>query len=354
MRWYTKQKNGSLNLDYIKSVCDEIGAAIKKKNSRHIIVMRSTVLPGTAEDIAIPALEHSSGKKMGVDFGYVSNPEFLRESTAIFDFYHPPKTVIGETDEKSGEIISSLYKDLKAPLIRADVKVAEMVKYADNSWHAVKVSFGNEIGNIAKSLGIDGHKVMDIFCQDQKLNLSPYYLKPGFSFGGSCLPKDVRAITYKARDLDIYTPLLSSLITSNNEQIQHAFSLLRETKKKKIAMLGISFKAETDDLRESPLVELVEKMIGKGYDIKIYDKSVSIAKLVGANKEYILELIPHVSDLLVDSVEDAVNHADVIIIGNNAKEFQHLDALLTDEQHIIDLVRIENLEDKALYQGICW
>ncbi|NOR81171.1 MAG: nucleotide sugar dehydrogenase [Methyloprofundus sp.] len=348
------KKNGGLNLDYIKSVCEEIGTAIKKKDSHHIIVMRSTVLPGTADDIAIPALESHSGKKLGVGFGYVSNPEFLRESTAIFDFYHPPKTVIGETDEKSGEIIASLYKNLDAPLIRTEVKVAEMVKYADNSWHAVKVSFGNEIGNIAKSLGIDGHKVMDIFCQDQKLNLSPYYLKPGFSFGGSCLPKDVRAITCKARDLDIHTPLLSSLITSNNEQVQHAFSLLRETSKKKVAMLGISFKAGTDDLRESPLVELVEKMIGKGYDIKIYDKSVSIAKLVGANKEYILELIPHVSDLLVDSVEEAVKHAEVVIIGNNAAEFQHMESLLSNKQHIIDLVRIENLEDKALYQGICW
>ncbi len=346
--------NGSLNLDYIKLVCEEIGAAIKNKQGRHTIVMRSTVLPGTAQELAIPALEQSSGKKMGEGFGYVSNPEFLRESTAIFDFYHPPKTVIGETDTESGEIIASLYSNLEAPLIRTDVAIAEMVKYADNAWHAVKVSFGNEIGNIAKKLDIDGQKVMDIFCQDQKLNLSSYYLRPGFAFGGSCLPKDVRAITYKARDLDIHTPLLSSLIPSNNEQIDRAFSLLKQTQKKKIAMLGISFKANTDDLRESPLVELVEKMIGKGYDIKIYDKCVSIAKLVGANKEYIMQHIPHVSDLLDDNLEHVINHADVIIIGNNAEEFQNIRSVIKDGTHIIDLVRIKNLEDKPLYQGICW
>ena len=346
--------NGSLNLDYIKLVCEEIGAAIKNKQGRHTIVMRSTVLPGTAQELAIPALEQSSGKKMGEGFGYVSNPEFLRESTAIFDFYHPPKTVIGETDTESGEIIASLYSNLEAPLIRTDVAIAEMVKYADNAWHAVKVSFGNEIGNIAKRLDIDGQKVMDIFCQDQKLNLSAYYLRPGFAFGGSCLPKDVRAITYKARDLDIHTPLLSSLIPSNNEQIDQAFSLLKQTQKKKVAMLGISFKANTDDLRESPLVELVEKMIGKGYDIKIYDKCVSIAKLVGANKEYIMQHIPHVSDLLDDNLEHVINHADVIIIGNNAEEFQNIRSVIKDGTHIIDLVRIKNLEDKPLYQGICW
>ncbi len=316
--------------------------------------MRSTVLPGTAQELAIPALEQSSGKKMGEGFGYVSNPEFLRESTAIFDFYHPPTTVIGETDTESGEIIASLYSNLEAPLIRTDVAIAEMVKYADNAWHAVKVSFGNEIGNIAKKLDIDGQKVMDIFCKDQKLNLSAYYLRPGFAFGGSCLPKDVRAITYKARDLDIHTPLLSSLIPSNNEQIDQAFSLLKQTQKKKIAMLGISFKANTDDLRESPLVELVEQMIGKGYDIKIYDKCVSIAKLVGANKEYIMQHIPHVSDLLDENLEHVINHADVIVIGNNAEEFQNIGSVIKDGTHIIDLVRIKNLEDKPLYQGICW
>lgn len=346
--------NGSLNLDYIKLVCEEIGSAMREKQGWHIVVMRSTVLPGTAKELALPAIEEYSGKKVGRDFGYVSNPEFLRESTAIFDFYNPPKTVIGESDVKTGDIIASLYKNLKSPMFRTDVATAEMVKYADNSWHAVKVSFGNEMGNIAKSLGIDGHKVMDIFCQDKKLNLSPYYLRPGFAFGGSCLPKDVRAITYKARDLDIQTPLLSSLLASNNEQINRAFSRLKATQRKKVGMFGISFKANTDDLRESPLVELVEKMIGKGYQIKIYDRCVSMAKLVGANKEYILQHIPHISDLLVDDIQEVIEHAEVIIIGNNAEEFQHIGPSLKEDQHIIDLVRINNLEDKRFYDGICW
>lgn len=347
-------KNGSLNLEYIKLVCEQIGKAIKKKKKRHTIVMRSTVLPGTAKDIAIPALEQFSGKKMGKDFGYISNPEFLRESTAIFDFYHPPKTVIGETDEQSGELIASLYSEIEAPLLRTDVATAEMVKYADNAWHAVKVSFANEIGNISKGVGIDGHKVMDIFCQDKKLNLSPYYLKPGFAFGGSCLPKDVRAITSKAKDINISTPLLSSLIASNDEQIELAFNSIKQTEKKKVAVLGISFKADTDDLRESPLVELVEKMIGKGYHVKIYDKCVSLAKLVGANKEYIMQHIPHVSDLLEDSLEKVIQHGDIVIIGNNSKEFQNISSVIKKDTHIIDLVRINNLEKKPLYDGICW
>lgn len=348
------KKNGGLNLDYIKLVCEEIGVLIRDKKQKHIIVMRSTVLPGTAMKIAIPAIEKASGKKLGEGFGYVSNPEFLRESTAIFDFYNPPKTVIGETETESGDVISSLYSELTAPLIRVPVPIAEMVKYADNSWHAVKVAFGNEIGNISKMLGIDGQKVMEVFCQDQKLNLSPYYLKPGFAFGGSCLPKDVRAITHKAKELDLQSPLLSSLIPSNEMQIEQAFGLIKQTNKKKVTMLGISFKANTDDLRESPLVELVEKMIGKGYDIKIYDKCVSLAKLTGANKEYILQHIPHISNLLVDDLATAVDHGDVIIIGNGANEFNDVDTMLAGDEHIIDLVRIENLENKERYQGLCW
>jgi GDP-mannose 6-dehydrogenase len=229
-----------------------------------------------------------------------------------------------------------------------------MVKYADNSWHAVKVAFGNEIGNIAKTMGIDGQKVMEVFCQDEKLNLSPYYLKPGFAFGGSCLPKDVRAITHKAKELDLHSPLLSSLIPSNEMQIEQAFGLIKKTDKKKIAMLGISFKANTDDLRESPLVELVEKMIGKGYDVKIYDKSVSLAKLTGANKEYILQHIPHISNLLLDDLNAVVDHGEVIVIGNGADEFHNVEPMLTGDEHIVDLVRVANLEGKQRYQGLCW
>lgn len=346
--------NGSLNLSHVSAVCEQIGRAIKEKGSYHVVVMRSTVLPGTAKDMAIPLLENSSGKKAGKDFGYVSNPEFMREGTAIFDFFNPPKTVIGASDQKSGDTVAALYAELDAPLIRTDIAIAEMVKYADNAWHATKVSFANEIGNIASAMSIDGQKVMDIFCQDRKLNLSSYYLKPGFAFGGSCLPKDVRAITYKANKLDLKTPLLHSLIPSNEEQVQRAFTMVQQTGQKKIAMLGLSFKADTDDLRESPLVELAEMFIGKGYDIKIYDKNVHMATLHGSNKDYLLNHIPHISGLLSDDLDAVIAHADVLIVGNKAEEFDNIDDKVNGSHHLVDLVRVSDKTSANKYQGICW
>ncbi len=348
------QLNGNLDLSYVRKVCEHIGEEIKKKDTYHIVVMRSTVLPGTARDLAIPTLEEISGKKAGVDFGYASNPEFLRESTAIFDFYNPPKTVIGTSDEQTGKVLSSLYNKLTAPLIMTEVKVAEMVKYADNAWHATKVAFGNEIGNIAKDVGIDGQEVMEIFCQDEKLNLSSYYLRPGFAFGGSCLPKDVRAITYKANSLDIKTPLLSSLMSSNEEQVKRAFEMIKRTGKKSIGLLGLSFKAGTDDLRESPLVELAEILIGKGYDLKIYDKNVKMASLLGANKDYLINHIPHVSSLITDDLASIQNSCDVLVIGNSSEEFLSVEENSHDEQHILDLVRMSDKTSSNTYQGICW
>jgi len=346
--------NGSLNLDYIRQVCVEIGQAIKNKEERHVVVMRSTVLPGTGYDLAIPTIEKYSGKKLGEGFGYVSNPEFLRESTAIYDFYHPPKTIIGESDLVSGDLVAALYQELDAPLIRTEIPTAEMVKYADNSWHATKVSFGNEIGNIAKELGIDGQKVMDIFCKDIKLNLSSYYLRPGYAFGGSCLPKDVRAITYKAKSMDINTPLLNSLLPSNEEQIQRAYNMIKETGGKKIGILGLSFKAGTDDVRESPQVALVELLIGKGYSVKIYDRNVKTATIRGGNKEYLLNHIPHVSSLLTDHLDEVCDYADVLVVGNNDKEFINVVDEMGSEQKIIDLIRISEKCSTDQYQGICW
>jgi GDP-mannose 6-dehydrogenase len=346
------QMNGNLDLSYVRKVCEDIGEAIKQKDGYHTVVMRSTVLPSTARKVAIPILEEFSGKKLGEDFGYVSNPEFLRESTAIYDFYNPPKTVIGHSDEKSGEMVSSLYKDIKSgPLILTDIATAEMVKYADNAWHATKVAFGNEIGNIAKEAGIDGQKVMEIFCQDTKLNLSPYYLKPGFAFGGSCLPKDVRAITYKANEFDIDTPLLSSLIPSNEYQIKRAFNMIKNSGYRKIGMLGLSFKAGTDDLRESPLVELAEMLIGKGYELNIYDKNVKMATLIGANKNYLLNRIPHITKLLTDDIDSVKDSSELLIIGNKSEEF--LDIVESDYK-ILDLVRISEKVSCDNYNGICW
>ncbi len=349
------QLNGSLDLKYVRKVCEEIGEAIKLKDDFHVVVARSTMLPGTMMNLVIPTLEEYSGKKAGVDFGVCNNPEFLRESTAVYDYYNPPKTVIGETDNRAGEMLASLYADMDAPMVRTSVETAELVKYTDNVWHALKVSFANEIGNIAKAVGIDGHEVMEIFCKDTKLNLSSYYMKPGFAFGGSCLPKDVRALTYKARSLDLTTPVLNSIIPSNENQIEKGLSMITQKGSKKIGILGFSFKAGTDDLRESPLVEVIERLLGKGYDIRLYDRNVKIASLVGANKDYILNAIPHISKLMVDSIGEVLEHADTIVIGNGAEEFATVPEQLKDGQVVVDLVRISSERSKeGKYDGICW
>ena len=350
------QANGSLDLKYVRKVCEEIGAILKGKEDFHVVVARSTMLPGSMRSLVIPVLEEYSGKKAGIDFGVCNNPEFLRESTAVFDYYNPPKTVIGETDTVAGDRLASIYASLDAPLVRTTVETAEMVKYTDNVWHALKVGFANEIGNICKAVGIDGHEVMDIFCKDTKLNLSPYYMKPGFAFGGSCLPKDVRALTYKARTSDIDVPILNAIIPSNNRQIEKGLQMIVEKGSKKVGILGFSFKAGTDDLRESPLVEVIERLIGKGYDLRLYDKNVKIASLVGANKDYILNHIPHISNLMVDSVEEVLAHADTVVIGNGAGEFRAIAENIPAGKSVVDLVRIVDRRSSTgdNYDGICW
>ncbi|MDA3917548.1 MAG: UDP-glucose/GDP-mannose dehydrogenase family protein [Deltaproteobacteria bacterium] len=348
--------NGSLKLDYVKRCAGNIGAGIREKEKYHVIVARSTMLPGTVEDVIIREVEYSSGKKAGNDFGAVMNPEFLRESTSIDDFFNPPVTVIGELDNKSGDVVQKMYHFLEAPFVRTDIKSAEMIKYANNTFHGLKVTFANEIGAICKTLGIDSHKVMDIFCMDNKLNLSSYYLKPGFAFGGSCLPKDLRAITYKAKEQDLNVPILSSIIDSNKEHIERVAKNIMRSGKKKIGILGLSFKAGTDDLRESPLVILTEKLIGKGYDISIYDKNVAVAKLFGANKEYIEKEIPHISSLMVDDIASISSHAEIIIIGNKSEEFNSILIQCSPDTIIYDLVRITQDISKTPegYEGICW
>ena len=257
-------------------------------------------------------------------FGVCVNPEFLREGTAVHDYFNPPKTVIGELNPASGDLVASLYERINAPLIRTDIQTAEMVKYADNAWHALKVGFANEIGNLCKGLEVDSHRVMDIFCQDTKLNLSSYYLKPGFAFGGSCLPKDLRALLYKAKTLDVSLPILSAILPSNEQQIQRGVRAVMEKRSKKVGILGFSFKAGTDDLRESPVVELTERLIGKGFDLRVYDSNVSLASLHGANRDYILNHIPHISRLMVPSIDDVLGHAGTIVIGNAAPEFRNV------------------------------
>jgi GDP-mannose 6-dehydrogenase len=347
--------NGSLNLDYVKRVCEEIGLALKDKSERHIVVVRSTMLPGTTEEIVIPALEFTSNKKAGKDFGVAVNPEFLREGTSLKDFYAPPFTVIGAQDEQTAAAVQQLYAKIDAPLRVTPLRTAEMLKYVCNSFHALKVSFANEIGNICKELDVDSHDVMEIFCHDTKLNLSPYYLKPGFAFGGSCLPKDLRAISYKAKELDVEVPVLSAILPSNRLQIERALNMVTRTGKKRIGVLGFSFKAGTDDLRESPMVNLIETLIGKGYQLSIYDRDVSLAKLFGANKEYIEREIPHISQLMCESIAQVVNQSDVIIIGNKAREFEELKTAGREDQTVIDLVRLfESDSTPSGYEGICW
>ena len=347
--------NGSLDLKYVRAVCEEIGQALRTKDDYHVVVARSTMLPGSMRTTVIPTLEEYSGKRAGVEFGVCNNPEFLREGTAVYDYDNPPKTVIGETDTRAGDVLAHLYRDLDAPLIRTTIETAEMVKYADNAWHALKIGFANEIGNISKALGIDGHEVMGIFCKDTKLNLSSYYMKPGFAFGGSCLPKDVRALTHRARTLDVDTPLLNAIMPSNLLQIERGLSMITSKGNNRVGVLGFSFKAGTDDLRESPVVEVIERLIGKGYDLRLYDKNVKIASLVGANKDYILNKIPHISKLMVDSIDDVVAHAETLVIGNASDEFRNVSDRLSEGQVIVDFVRMgDRRSDNAQYDGICW
>jgi len=348
--------NGSIDLKYVVRVCEQVGQAIGRKTDYFTVVIRSTVLPGTVENVLLPVLEQHSGKKAGVDFGLCMNPEFLREGTSIFDFHNPPKTVIGELNPRSGDLLAALYQDLPGPHVRVPIRVAEMVKYVDNTFHALKVTFANEVGNLAKELAVDSHRVMEIFCLDTKLNLSPYYLKPGFAFGGSCLPKDLRALTSEARMLDVSTPLLSSILESNRLQIQKVTKKLLEFKGKSLGFLGFSFKGGTDDLRESPIVEVIEAMLGKGFDIKIYDRHVSLARLMGANKEYIQREIPHISRLMCPAWSELMETSDVIIVANRDEEFKTALAQARPHQTIIDLVRIVDAKpaNAGSYYGICW
>src|SRR5215831_10693532 len=332
--------NGSLDLRYVSRVCEEIGAALSPKQERHVVVIRSTMLPGTIQNVVVPTLEQTSGKKAGLDFGVCINPEFLREGTSLQDFYAPPFTLIGADDDQTVAAVSALYRNIDAPLFQTDVKTAEMIKYVCNTFHALKVSFANEVGNICKALAIDSHAVMEIFCQDTKLNLSPYYLKPGFAFGGSCLPKDVRAITYRARQVDVEVPILSSILPSNKLQIERAVDMVLATGKKRVGVFGFSFKAGTDDLRESPMVSLMETLIGKGLQLLIYDRDVSLARLFGANKEYIEQQIPHISQLMRDSVDEVLEFAEVVVVGNKSEEFKQIEWKQREGQVIIDLVRL--------------
>jgi GDP-mannose 6-dehydrogenase len=350
------RRNGSLDLTFLTRVCEQIGAALRDKPAYHVVVIRSTVLPGTTHDVLIPTLERASGKTYGDGFGVSVNPEFLREGSAIADFRKPPLTLVGHNHAADASGTIALYQAIDAPLVSTSIRIAEMMKYTSNAWHALKVCFANEIGNLCKRVGVDSHEVMDIFCRDEKLNLSSYYMKPGFAFGGSCLPKDVRALQYRAKELDVELPVIQSILPSNRLQIQRALDEVLDTGKKRIGLLGFSFKAGTDDLRESPIVILAEALLGKGVQLRIYDRNVSLARLVGSNRQYIEDQIPHLSSLLCESIEEVIDTSEVIVVGNQAPEFAKALTRCRCDQIVIDLVRLPICSSllAAEYRGICW
>jgi GDP-mannose 6-dehydrogenase len=348
-------ENGSLGLGQVCRVVASIGELLRKAEDFPVINIRSTVLPGTVEELLVPLLEETSGRKAGQHFGVCMNPEFMRETSAVQDFNHPPFTVVGAQEDRSAEKVIALYATLNSPVERTSIAVAEMIKYSCNAFHAVKVSFANEIGNLSKALGVDSHRVMEIFCKDTKLNLSPYYLKPGFAFGGSCLPKDLRAILHKARQFDLDLPLLNSTLETNRKQLDLAFNLVRRTGKRRIGVLGLSFKAGTDDLRESPIVVLIETLIGKGYQVAIYDEEVALARLVGANRRYIEQTIPHIASLMLNSPREVVAGSDLVIVSKNTAPIRAALTESTDGKSILDLVRVFPAgERRPQYEGICW
>jgi len=350
-------KNGKLDLSHIESVAGEIGAALRRKKSPHVFVLRSTVLAGTTETIVLPILEKESGRKCGRDFTLCYNPEFMREGSAVADFLNPPYTILGASDREHLAPLRELYKNTPGELYETTIPVAEMVKYFSNCYHALKVGFANEMGTLCKHLGVDAHIVSNIFTSDTKLNISPAYLRPGFAFGGSCLPKDLRAITYKAKELDLKLPLLESLMPSNAEHIDRAVEMVLDTGKKRIAQIGLSFKAGTDDLRESPQVQLIKRLMGEGLEVRVWDEDVSVGRLAGSNRQYIEEVIPHIGSVLSGDLASVLSTAEVVILGNKSASKDQLAKYLRPEQIVIDLIHLdETLRPGGVrtYEGICW
>lgn len=348
--------NGSLQLDGIKTVSRQIGESLGRKKTYHCVVFRSTILPGTVRKVLIPMLIQASGRQVHKDFDVCFNPEFLREGSSIDDFYTPPFTVIGQETPKGGDTLARLYHGVDAPVERTTYEVAEMLKYTCNSFHALKVTFANEVGALCKSLEIDSHRVMELFTLDKKLNISPAYLKPGFAFGGSCLPKDLRALMYRAKEADLDMPVLGSVLESNRLHIQRVIDEILRTKQKRVGILGLSFKVGTDDLRESPIVTLVETLIGKGCQIRIYDAEVSLARLFGANKAFIEQEIPHISSLMFDDIDEVVRESQIVVVAKSDEKIKAAVDRSIGSKMIFDLVRLrkETFGTPGNYVGICW
>jgi len=348
--------SGKLDLVYVERVVREIGAALKQKKSPHVLVLRSTVLPGTTESLVIPAVEHASGLRAGVDFSVCYNPEFMREGSAVVDFNQPPYTILGAQSSSHLALLRELYKTLPAPICETAIPVAEMVKYVCNAFHAVKVSFANEVGTLCKHLGVDTEAVTKIYTSDMKLNISTAYLSPGFAFGGSCLPKDVRALSHRAKELDLRLPLLESVLLSNAVHVDRSVDAILRTNKRKIAFLGLSFKAGTDDLRESPQVHVIKRLLGEGCQVRIWDRDVSLGRLAGSNRQYIEEVIPHIGSLLSGEFEDVVRSGEVVVIATKIEKDRLVECVKPD-QVVIDFINLalaNRPQVGASYQGVCW
>jgi len=345
--------NGSTDNKYLEKCAREIGTTLKEKKRKHLIVNRSTSLPGTLYNLG-KIIEETSGKLIGRDFQLAANPEFLREGTAIADFYDPPLTVVGCNDEDSTRVLKSIYSFLEVPFYSMSVEEAEIIKYVNNAFHGLKVAFANEIGRISKAIDIDSRRIMDIVASDTKLNLSPYYLKPGLAFGGSCLPKDLRALTHFVRHNDMEAPLIKSILISNDIHLDFAFRLIAQNRFSKIGFLGFSFKTNTDDLRESPALVIAEKLIGKGNKLFIYDQNIYKNKLIGSNREFVREHLPHFFDLLTDNLENLIKKSEIIVVVQKIPNLTDLFDRLSDKI-IVDLIGWDELKDFCKeYYGICW
>lgn len=346
--------DGSLNTGYLKRVAEEIGAALKKKHTFHSVVVRSTCLPGTTESIVIPAIEAASGMKAAEDFGIAYLPEFLRESTAIKDYYDPGVIVFGAADKFTLDRLQQIHEKIERPKHIVDIRTAEGIKYTNNAWHALKISFSNEIGNILSKAGIDSHIALEILCADDRLNISKAYMKPGFAFGGSCLPKDLRALISMSRRQGTPAPLLEATLSANEVQINRAYSMIADHGSRKVGIVGLSFKPDTDDLRESPLVELAERLYGRGFQIKIFDPNIRLARLTGANASFIQARLPHLAELLNEDIDAVLEDSDVIVVGNREEMNGSLKRVKPKTQ-IVDLVRVDKgMRSKDNYHGICW
>jgi len=350
-------RSGKLDLTHIERVSCEIGLALRRKTRPHSVVVRSTVLPGTTEDTVIPILEDASGMRCGEGFTICYNPEFMREGSAVADFFCPPYTVLGSHDSHDLSSLRDVYRGISGRIFETEIRSAEMIKYVSNAFHALKVGFANEIGTMCKHFGVDTKTVTNMFTSDTRLNISSAYLSPGFAFGGSCLPKDLRALKYRAKEADLELPLLESIIPSNNEHLNRAAESILQTNRRKVSMLGLSFKDGTDDLRESPQVQLIKRLLGEGCHVRIWDREVVVGRLAGSNRQYIDEIIPHIGTLLSSDLEDVVRGAELVVVATRSVDLEHIFACLRSDQLVIDLVNLDQMsasESPAPYEGLCW